>query len=265
MTPTRQYKYLGLIVTPTRQYKYLGLIVTPTRQYKYLGLIVTPSGEINTGLNDLKDRAMKAFFKLKKRLGPLFQSYPLTTIKPILLYCSDFWGILKMPKNNPIENLHMKFCKQLLAVQKQTTNSGVLLELGRIPIGIYAIKNAIKNWVRITCEKRENKLVTMSYNFGLLEKLKWPSQIESNLSRIGMMEHFINKQNTTHLVVFQRLNDVFRQDTFAEIRKDSSKLRPYSLIKTKIGMEGYLAAHPQINTQFRLSNHDLMIEKGRHF
>ena len=37
-------------------------------------------------------------------------------------------------------------------------------------------------------------------------------------------------------------------------------------------MEGYLAAHPQINTQdrialtkFRLSNHDLMIEKGRHF
>ena len=112
----------------------------------------------------------------------------------------------------------------------------------------------------------------MSYNFGLLEKLKWPSQIESNLSRIGMMEHFINKPNTTHLVVFQRLNDIFHQDTFAEIRKDSSKLRTYSLIKTKIGMEGYIAAHPQINTQdrialtkFRLSNHDLMIEKGRHF
>ena len=116
----------------------------------------TPAGR----LNDLKDRAMKAFFKLKKKLGPLFHRYPLTTIKlfetlvkPILLFCSDFWGILKMSKNNPIENLHMKFCKQLLGVQKQTTNSGVLLELGRIPLEIYAIKNAIKNWVRITCEK----------------------------------------------------------------------------------------------------------------
>ena len=199
---TRRMFYLGnQKVETSRQYKYLGLIVTTTRQYKYLGLIVTPSGEINTGLNDLKDRAMKAFFKLNKKLGPLFQSYPLTTIKlfeilikPILLYCSDFWGILKMPKNNPIKNLHMKFCKQLLGVQKQTINSGVLLELGRIPLEIYAIKNAIKNWVRITCEKRANKLVTMSYNFGLLEKLKWPSQIESNLSQIGMMEYFINKQ-----------------------------------------------------------------------
>ena len=86
------------------------------------------------------------------------------------------------------------------------------------------------------------------------------------------MEHFINKQNTTHLVVFQRLNDIFHQETFAEIRKDSSKLRTYSLIKTKIGVEGYLAAHSQTNTQyrialtkFRLSNHDLMIEKGKNF
>ena len=52
----------------------------------------------------------------------------------------------------------------------------------------------------------------------------------------------------------------------------SSKLRTYNVIKTKIGIEGYLFANPKINTQdkialtkFRLSNHDLMIEKGRHF
>lgn len=39
-------------------------------------------------------------------MGPLFQRYPTVTIKlfetlikPILLYCSDFWGIRKMPKN----------------------------------------------------------------------------------------------------------------------------------------------------------------------
>ena len=130
---------------------------------------------------------MKAFYKIKKRLGPLFQSHPLTTlklfetlIKPILLYCSDFWGILKMPKNNPIDNLHMKFCKQLLGVQKQTTNSGVLLELGQIPLQIYAIKNATKNWVRIACDNKANELVTKSYSFGLLENLKWPSQPFSN-------------------------------------------------------------------------------------
>ena len=42
-----------------------------------------------------------------------------------------------MPSNNPIENLHMRFCKDLLGVQRQTSNIGVLLDLGRIPIMIY--------------------------------------------------------------------------------------------------------------------------------
>ena len=40
-----------------------------TREYKYLGFVVTPSGEINTGLKDLKNRALKAFSKLKKKMG----------------------------------------------------------------------------------------------------------------------------------------------------------------------------------------------------
>ena len=62
---------------------------------------------------------------------------------------SDFWGCRKLPKANPIENLHMMICKQLLGVQKQTTNIGVLLELGRVPLCIYAVKLAIKNRKRI--------------------------------------------------------------------------------------------------------------------
>ena len=52
-------------------------------------------------------------------------------------------------QNNPIEILHRAFCKQLLGVQKQTTNTGVLLELGQVPLQTHAKKNAIKNWERI--------------------------------------------------------------------------------------------------------------------
>ena len=55
-------------------------------------------------------------------------------IKPILFYASDSWGNLKLPWNNPIENLHMMMLKQLLGVQKQTSNIGTLLELGRTPL-----------------------------------------------------------------------------------------------------------------------------------
>ena len=44
-------------------------------------------------------------------------------------------------------------CKQILGVQKQTTNIGVLLELGRVPLQNFAIKAAIKNWERIKTGK----------------------------------------------------------------------------------------------------------------
>ena len=84
-------------------------------------------------------------------MGSSFRKHPLITLKlfrsliePILLYASDFWGILEMPTNNPIENVFTSFCKQLLGVQRQTSNNGVLLELGLSPIIILGQKNAIK-------------------------------------------------------------------------------------------------------------------------
>ena len=85
-----------------------------------------------------------------------------TLIKPIILYCSDFWGVLRILKNDPsellrrdsiVELVQMKFLKQLLGVQTQTSNIGVLLETGRVPLMAYALKNCIKNWNRIANEK----------------------------------------------------------------------------------------------------------------
>ena len=112
-------------------------VLETTREYKYLGFKVTPHGGIGNGLCDLKDRALKALYKMKHQMATSFRRHPDITIKlfktliqPILLYASDFWGILKLPKKKPIETLFMRFCKELLGVQRQTTNIGVLLELG---------------------------------------------------------------------------------------------------------------------------------------
>ena len=249
--------------------------IESTRQYKYLGFLVTPSGEIHSGLKDLKDRALRAFIKLKKKMGWFFQKFPLvsiklfeTLVKPILLYASDFWGILKLPKNNPTELIHHMFCKHLLGVQKQTTNVGVLLELGQIPLNIYAKKMAIKNWKRISLKKEANSLVIKSYEFALKEKLNWPSLTKNNLSEIGMMQSF-QGDNMIHEKAFARMRDIFHQEAFATISKESSKLRTYKEIKQEIGFETFLANMTNTRnrttlTKFRLSNHTLMIEKGRH-
>ena len=109
-----------------RNFFYGGEKIETTREYKYLGFLVTPSSEISSGLKDLKDRALRAFLKLKRKMG------------------ISFWGILKMSVNNPIENLFMSFCRQLLEVQKQSINDGVLLELGQLPLSYLRRKGPLK-------------------------------------------------------------------------------------------------------------------------
>ena len=136
--------------TMRRPFYLNGIQLECLRSYKYLGFVLTPSGEILTGLQDLRDRAFKAYMKLKNDLGSSFNQDILTTlslidslIKPILLYASDFWGCLKMPSNNPVAKLLLTIYKQLLGVQKQTTDLGVLLELGTVPLMIFAKKNLL--------------------------------------------------------------------------------------------------------------------------
>ena len=108
--------------------------IDATKENKYLGFLITPSFNLSKALGNLKDRASRALALIKTRLGEHFRKDIVTTlylsdslVKPILLYASDYWGCLKLPRNNPIENLHMKFCKEVLGVQRQTTNVGVLL------------------------------------------------------------------------------------------------------------------------------------------
>ena len=250
--------------------------IETTRQYKYLGFLVTPSGEINTGLKDLRDRALRALHKLKKKMGITFRKQPTTTIKlfksliePILLYASDFWGILKMPSDNPIETLFMSFCKQLLGVQTQSTNDGVLLELGQFPLHILAKKRAIKNWVRMATNTNCNKLVYDSYQYSADENLLWTNNMKTMLSEIGLMQSFITQDPESHFKAFKRLQDIYHQTTLETIKSGNSKLRTYALFKTTPGFEKYLDEITCVKertalTKFRISNHKLMIEKGRH-
>ena len=177
-------------------------------------------------------------------------------------------GTLKLPKNNPIEKLHLRFCKELLGVQTQMTNCGVLLELGQIPLELFAVKNAIKNWVRISGNGKANELVKISYNFSLIKQLSWVSQMELRLASIGQLESFITKDHLSDTKAFQRMTDIFYQNTFATIREGSSKLRTYGKLKNTREIEKYLLSNIKEKqrismTKLRLSNHELLIEKGR--
>ena len=207
-------------------------------------------------------------------MGFYFRAYPNVTlhlfdtlIKPILLYNSDFWGCLKAPTNNPIENTHMRFCKDLLGVQRQTSNIGTLLELGRVPIMLYGRKNCFKNWGRIHIQGKANQIVLWSFSNSIQNQLKWPQSVNECLNHMGIgggdINEFVDKS------AMKRMADIFHQEAFAEINRDGSKLRTYAKIKKEHGIENYLNTITNVERRIhlckiRLSNHELMIEKGRH-
>ncbi len=262
------------------------------RSYKYLGFILTPSGEINTGLQDLRDRGFKAFMKLKRDFGESFGGDVPTTlfileslVKPIILYCSDFWGCLRGPrtgptanmyeymcKYDPIEKLYSSICKQVLGVQKQTTNVGVLLELGLVPLYLCSVKFAVKNWERIR-KGNANELLKSAYHGAAEVGLPWAVRMKATLEVVGMGNFYVEQHSDKPIFVYKRvfgrMVDIFHQNSFEKIRSADYKLRTYAFFKRDIGMEEYLINVRNISerkniARFRLSNHRLMIEVGRH-
>ena len=97
----------------------------------------------------------------------------------------------------------MKFCKDVLGVQRQTTNVGVLLELGRIPLElgriplcVYAKKNCIKNGDRIAVQEKSNKISKTSCDWVTKNNIGWAHSIKEYFSHIGLMNCFFVKKGT---------------------------------------------------------------------
>ena len=131
------------------------------------------------------------------------------------------------------------------------------------------MKHSIKNWGRISSAGKANEIIKKSYKFSLIQELSWSYRIKLSLSSMGMLESFVTNDQSSHTKAFQRMIDIFHQNAFAEIREDGSKLRTYGTIKHTPGIEKYLLSNIKQDqrlamTKLRLSNHELMIEKGRH-
>ena len=163
--------------------------------------------------------------------------------------------------------MHMRFCKELLGVQRQTSNIGTLLELGRIPIMLYGKKNCIKNWGRIHVQHKGCTIIQSSHQNSVMYQLMWPQLANECLSQMGIGGRNINE--SVDKLAMQRMTDIFHQNAFAEINRNESKLRTYAKIKKVQGIESYLNTVTNVEKRIhlckiRLSNHELNIEKGRH-
>ena len=83
---------------------------------------------------------------------------------------------------------------------------------------------------------------------------------------MGIVGRDVNK--LVHVRAMRRMADIFHQEAFADINREGSKLRTYAKIEEEKGFENYLFNIKNVErritlSKIRLSNHDLMIEKGR--
>ena len=94
-------------------------------------------------------------------------------------------------------------------------------------------------------------------------KLEWHENLKIFVDNIGLTRILNGRTNDPGTTIFKACIDIFHRRAFTEIRSENSKL------KNEIREEPYLRIVKNVNdrismSKFRLSNHKLMIEKGRH-
>ncbi len=99
--------------------------ITRTSHYNYLGLKITSTGNFNHAVNELRDKARRAFYAITRQCPieipiKMWLKIVESVIGPIALYGSEVWGPLTNPsqdltkwEKHPTETLHAELCKNI--------------------------------------------------------------------------------------------------------------------------------------------------------
>ena len=258
------------------------------QSYCYLGMELSSNCSFHRAEKSMCEKAAKAMFKLKSLLTgtgiqpaialKLFDQL----IRPIALYGSEIWGpkklILPLRRNHKLsesfskiacEKLNLSFCRFILGVHKKAQNSAILGELGRYPLGIDVTANCVLYLKHLLSGKTSSLLKdTLLCNSSLPERTAWTHNANK-------LYHYIF-QNCTHLyaqahttrytikqILVREYNSFWKESISTE-----RKMRTYITFKSHFSMENYLSAltegQRKTFTRFRISAHNLAIERGRY-
>lgn len=262
---------------------------------KYLGITFSSSGKFSQCKEELFKKSMKACFKLQQCLSSSNPSVSTLlhlydhTIKPILLYGSEIWGIFspsssackknnnyileKVFTNDISEKSHTKFMKYVLGVNKKSSNLAVMSELGRYPIYFSIILSMLK-----FCHRLENCTDGLLYDAYVCNKdlhlnniVSWYSSIEFILKEFDLRNLNMSLTSLCNLTKdklcksFQKFWYDFRQDT---LESEHGKLITYFSFKHSFGREKYLDLKEfklrQALCKIRISAHPLQVETDRY-
>ena len=207
------------------------LAATPIKfadSYTYLGVTITKNGHVTVARNDLRKKALRALFALKKHanreyISPKSLLYLFDSlIKPILLYGSqvllphtpifvkinqsdshsntNYFKIICQDKH---ELFFVKYLKWVLGVHKKASNVGVYGETGKLPLCFDGVKLSCDYFDR--CKNSpDSSLVKKAFLEQKRLDLSWYHNITELLAKNSSGPHKLDSLN-----VFQNLRTRF--------------------------------------------------------
>ncbi|XP_063418062.1 uncharacterized protein LOC134700624 [Mytilus trossulus] len=259
--------------TYLNEFFYNDNVIQTVSKYCYLGIMLKCNGNFNLAVSLLMEKARKACFKIKKTIGldnpcKLLEKLFDSLVSPILLYCSEIWGVFDNSGDNSIlEKFHMKFIKEILGVHCKAINAACRAELCRLPLCSKISFSCIKFYDHIL--RSENALISKVF-LATEKNNPWTKKLYSIFNNLGFSNlaggNFSIKQYLPSIK--QRVIDQCTQDQSSKIH-DSSKLKFYQQFHNSKQRSSYVDVlsnrlERSSLCKIRLSAHNLAIEKGRY-
>ena len=250
-----------------------------TDDYVYLGCTFNYNNKFNKAISKQTNQAKRAMYSLLSKCIKL--NLPLdialelfdSLVSPILLYGCEIWGCGNC---KAIESLHVKFCKIILKINKNSPNCMALGELGRLSTKHTIDKRIIGFWCRLITGK-QSKLSTLIYNLcktmyeSDIYEPKWMVYVKKLINNCGF-SYFWDQQNvlnTKYMIssLHSKIDDLAKQEWLSEIF--SNKLcSNYRIFKCSFGYEKCLnvlnVKERLLLSKFRCGNHKLPINTSRY-
>ena len=244
------------------------------KTFKYLGFTISANQcSFVPTINDLSTKANRAIYALNNKIKisilparlavKIFESQ----ITPILLYGSEVWGpyvahdYITWDKS-ATERVHVQFLKRVLGCNFSTSNNMTRAEIGARPLLIHIINRVISYTANI--KGRKSSIAHIAYEYEDKDNTgpnfcKYLQKFDLNLHELVAISKWKNKKTCKDNY------DRFWRKSIGE----SPKALSFVTFKGSIYFEKYLHViknirHKKSLSRFRLSNHSLMIEKGRH-
>ena len=153
-------------------------------------------------------------------------------VKPVLLYCSEIWG---MGNCDIIERIQLKFLKHILNLKKSTSSFMIYGELGITPISVDIKARAISFWSKLISHhdqptRLSYQMYSTLYHMHRTKNCKSPylDNIQNILNSCGFSgiwqtqaTHAINSRWIS-LAIKQKLKDQYLQNWHSLVEISSS-------------------------------------------